>query len=181
MPVFRQVALLRGINVGGHNQIAMADLRSLFESLGFSSVKSLLQSGNVVFESERLKRQAVERLLEVETAKRLGVSVDYLVRSAKELQTIIANNPFEQEAKRDASHLVVVFLRTAPRAPETKALEEAIQGREIIRADGKQLYAVYPDGIGRSKLTNTLIEKKLGVRGTARNWNTILKLAAMMS
>jgi len=181
MPVFRQVALLRGINVGGHNQIAMADLRSLFESLGFSSVKSLLQSGNVVFESERLKGQALERFLEVETAKRLGVAVDYLVRSARELQSIIANNPFEDEVKRDPSHLVVVFLKAAPKAPDVKTLEAAIQGPEIIRADGKQLYAVYPDGIGRSKLTNTLIEKKLGTRGTARNWNTILKLAAMVA
>jgi uncharacterized protein (DUF1697 family) len=123
----------------------------------------------------------LERLLEIETAKRLGVSVDFLVRSAKELQTIIANNPFDGEAKGDPSHLLVVFLKTAPKPAEVSALKAAIQGREIIHADGKQLYAVYPDGIGRSKLTNTLIEKKLATRGTARNWNTILKLAAMMA
>jgi uncharacterized protein (DUF1697 family) len=174
-----QVALLRGINVGGHNQIAMADLRTLFETLGFSSVQSLLQSGNVVFESEQLKGSALERLLEVETTKRFGLSIDYLVRSAKELRSIIANNPFEDEAKRDPSHLLAMFLKAAPKGPEVTGLEAAIQGPEVIRADGKQLYAVYPAGIGRSKLTNTLIEKKLGTRGTARNWNTILKLAAM--
>jgi uncharacterized protein (DUF1697 family) len=175
-----QVALLRGINVGGHNKIAMSDLRNLFEALEFSAVKSLLQSGNVVFESERLKGAALEHLLELETAKRLGVSVDYLVRSAKELRTIMTNNPFEDEARRDPSHLLVIFLKTAPKVPMVNALQAGIQGPEIIRADGKQLYAVYPAGIGRSKLTNTLIEKKLGTRGTARNWNTILKLAAMM-
>src|SRR6516162_270417 len=175
-----QVALLRGINVGGYNKIAMSDLRSLLEALGFSAVKSLRQSGNVVFDSERLKGAALEHLLEVETAKHIGVSVDYLVRSAKELQTIIANNPFDNEARRDPSHLLVVFLKTAPKPSDVNALQAGIQGPEIIRADGKQLYAVYPAGIGRSKLTNTLIEKKLATRGTARNWNTILKLAAMM-
>ena len=83
-----QVALLRGINVGGHNKIAMSELRSLFEALEFSAVKSLLQSGNVVFDSDRLKGAALENLLEVETTKRLGVSVDFLVRSAKELRAI---------------------------------------------------------------------------------------------
>jgi len=176
-----QVALLRGINVGGHNKIAMSDLRHLFEALKFSAVKSLLQSGNVVFDSERLKGAALENLLEVETAKRLGASVDYLVRSAKELRAIIANNPFEGEARRDPSHLLVVFLKTAPKPTEVSALQAGIQGPEIIRAEGKQLYAVYPAGIGRSKLTNTLIEKKLATRGTARNWNTILKLAAMVT
>jgi uncharacterized protein (DUF1697 family) len=181
MTMSNHVALLRGINVGGHNKISMSDLRNLFEILGFSEVQSLLQSGNVVFESRQLKGPALERSLEIETAKRLGVSVDYLVRSAKELRTIIEDNPFEDEARRDPSHLLVMFLKTAVKSAEVSALEAAVQGREIIHADGKQLYAVYPDGIGRSKLTNTLIEKKLGTRGTARNWNTVLKLAAMMA
>ena len=175
-----QVAFLRAINVGGHNKIAMADLRNLFEKLGFSGVQTLLQSGNVVFESDRLQGPALEHLLEVETAKRLDVSVACLVRSAKELETIIASNPFEDEARRDSGHLLVMFLKTAPKVADVSALQAGIQRPEIIRAEGKQLYAVYPAGIGRSKLTNALIEKKLATQGTARNWNTVLKLAAMM-
>jgi uncharacterized protein (DUF1697 family) len=172
-------ALLRAINVGGRNQVAMSDLRDLLGALGFAGVKSLLQSGNLVFESDRRTGAALERLLEVETAKRLDVTADYLVRSAAEWQTMIAGNPFPSEAKRDPSHLVVMFLKAAAQAKDVQALQAAIQGPESIRAEGKHLYVVYPAGIGRSKLTNTLIEKNLGTRGTGRNWNTVLKLAAL--
>jgi uncharacterized protein (DUF1697 family) len=176
-----QIALLRAINVGGHNKIAMSDLRDLFGTLGFSGTKSLLQSGNLVFESARLTGANLEPLLEVETASRLGVAVDFLVRSAAELRAIIESNPFPVEAKGDPSHLLVIFLKAAPEAKEVKALQAGIKGPEIIHAKGKQLFVVYPAGIGNSKLTNSLIEKKLGTRGTSRNWNTVLKLAAMMT
>ncbi|MCI0637804.1 MAG: DUF1697 domain-containing protein [Gemmataceae bacterium] len=174
------VALLRGINVGGHKMVAMSDLRDLCEALGFSEVKSLLQSGNLIFESDRRGGAALERLLEAETAKRLDVSVDYVVRSAAEWQTVLARNPFPDEAEHDPGHLLVMFLKAAPLATQVKALEAAIQGPEIVRSEGKQLYAVYPEGIGRSKLTNALIEKKLDTRGTGRNWNTVLKVANLI-
>jgi uncharacterized protein (DUF1697 family) len=172
------VALLRGINVGGHNMVGMSDLRDLLGALGFGGAKSMLQSGNLVFESDRRTGAGLERLLEVETAKRFEVSVDYFVRTAEEWETIVADNPFPEEAKRDPGHLLVVFLKTAPTANDMKALEAAVKGPEIVRAVGKHLYVVYPAGIGRSKLTNTLIERKLATRGTGRNWNTVLKLAA---
>lgn len=176
MPLY--VALLRGVNVGGRNLVAMADLRRLLEGLGFTNVRSLLQSGNLIFQSKRRAGETLERLLEVETEKRLDVAVDYHVRTADELKAIVARNPFPDEAERDPSHLVVLFLKKAPEAKSVQALQSAIQGPEIVHAVGKQLYVVYPAGIGTSKLTNTLIDKKLGARGTARNWNTVLKLAA---
>ena len=171
------IALLRGINVGGHNRVAMSDLRDLLAALGLAGAKSLLQSGNLVFQTDRLTGAALERLLEQETAKRLDVSADYVVRSADEWEKIVARNPFPKEAKNDPSHLVVMFLKTAPHAKGVDALQASVKGPEIIRSDGKQLYVVYPAGIGRSKLTGTLIEQKLGCRGTGRNWNTVLKLA----
>jgi uncharacterized protein (DUF1697 family) len=177
MPI--HVALLRGINVGGHNPVAMSDLRELLGELGFSDVTSLLQSGNLVFKSDRQTGPALERLLEAETASRLKVSADYIVRSAAEWAKIVARNPFAKEAKADPGHLLVMCLKTAPSAKNVEALQDSIQGPEIIRCDGKQLYIVYPAGIGRSKLTGTLIERKLGSRGTARNWNTALKLLAL--
>ncbi len=177
MPTY--IALLRAINVGGRKLVPMSDLRDLLGALGFARVKSLLQSGNLLFQSSRRTDAALERLLERETEKRLGVSVDYFVRTADELQTIVARNPFPNEAERDPSHLVVLFLKDAAQAKDVKALQAAIQGPEIIRADGKQLYLVYPAGIGQSKLTNALIERKLRLRGTGRNWNTVLKLAAV--
>jgi uncharacterized protein (DUF1697 family) len=177
MPI--HVALLRGINVGGHNMVAMSDLRGLLGELGFSDVTSLLQSGNLVFKSDRQTGPALERLLETETASRLGVSADYIVRSAAEWARIVARNPFTKEAKDDPGHLVVMCLKTAPPAKDIQALQDSIQGPETVRSDGKQLYITYPAGIGRSKLTGALIERKLGSRGTARNWNTVLKLLAL--
>jgi uncharacterized protein (DUF1697 family) len=172
------IALLRGINVGGRNMIAMSDLRNFLGALGFVGAKSLLQSGNLVFESKRTGA-ALERLLEAETKKRLDVSVDYFVRSAAEWEIIISRNPFPGEALLDPSHLLVMLLKNEPEAADAEALQAALKGPETVRADGKQLYMVYPEGIARSKLTNTLIEKKLKSRGTARNWNTVLKLAAL--
>jgi uncharacterized protein (DUF1697 family) len=97
------VALLRGINVGGHNKVAMSELRDLFGDLGFTDVKSLLQSGNLIFQSDRRTGTALERLLEKETSGRLGVTVDYVVRSAKEWKTIVVRNPFPDETKIDPS------------------------------------------------------------------------------
>jgi uncharacterized protein (DUF1697 family) len=173
------VAFLRGINVGGHNKVTMSDLRDLLGELGFAGVTSLLQSGNLVFESDRQTGACLERLLEKETAQRLGVSADYVLRSADELEKTVAHNPFPKEAKDNPSHLLVMFLKTAPPAKEVDALRASIQGPEIIGCDGKQLYIAYPAGIGRSKLTATVIEQKLASRGTARNWNTIRKLLAL--
>jgi uncharacterized protein (DUF1697 family) len=173
------VALLRGINVGGHNKVAMSDLRGLLGELGFANVRSLLQSGNLVFESDGQTGAALERLLEKETAERLGVSADYVVRSADELEKTVARNPFLKEAKDTPSHFLVMFLKATPAAKEVDLLRASIEGPEIIGCDGKQLYIAYPAGIGRSKLTAAAIERKLGSRGTARNWNTVQKLLAL--
>ncbi|MGQ0635731.1 MAG: DUF1697 domain-containing protein [Planctomycetaceae bacterium] len=179
-PVANQIALLRAINVAGRNLVAMSNLRGLLADLGFAGAVSRLQSGNLVFRSARQTGAALERRLEAETAKRLGVSVDYLVRTADQWLSIVADNPFPDQAARDPGRLVVIFLKSAPPADNLRRLQSAIVGPEIVRAAGKQLYAVYPNGIGRSKLTNTLIERSLGTRGTARNWNTVLKIAALV-
>ena len=174
-----QIALLRGINVGGHQAVAMSELRDLVTQLGFESPRSLLQSGNLVFLSDARTTGELERLLETEAETRLGIHADFLIRSAKEWREVVARNPFRKEAERDPRHLVVMFLKAAVNAKVVKAVQAQIAGREIIRGDGKHLYIVYPDGIGRSRLTNAVLEKKLGIRGTARNWNTVLKIAAL--
>jgi uncharacterized protein (DUF1697 family) len=173
------IALLRGVNVGGHKPVAMSDLRDLLAKMGFADPRTLLQSGNLVFGSDATTGAGLERRLEAEAAKRLGVQTDFMVRSAREWSAIVARNPFPEEAKRDPGHLLALVLKESPTASAVKAIEAAITGRETVRADGKQLYAVYPDGVGRSRLTISLIEKKLGTCGTGRNWNTVLKLAAL--
>lgn len=159
--------------------MAMADLRDLLTKLGFADARSLLQSGNLVFRSDRRNPAQLERLLEAEAEKRLGLQTDFFVRSAEEWKELVARNPFRKEAERDPGHLVVLFLKDAPPLEAVKALQAAIKGPEVVRAEGRQAYVVYPIGIGRSRLTHTLIEKKLGTRGTGRNWNTVLKLGAL--
>jgi uncharacterized protein (DUF1697 family) len=173
------IALLRGVNVGGHNRLAMSDLRQLFAELGFAGATTLLQSGNVVFQSGRMASAALEARLEKEMRERLSVTADYIVRSTSEWQRVIAANPFAKQTQTAPNHLVVMFLKSAAKAASVEALRKAIAGPEVVQAGERCLYIVYPAGIGRSKLTGALIEKKLGVRGTARNWNTVLKLAAL--
>ncbi len=157
----------------------MSDLRDMIAVLGFSDTRTLLQSGNLVFRGDGRKSAALEQLLETEAAERLGLRADFLVRSADEWKDVVARNPFPKEAERDPSHLVVMFLKSAVNLKNVSAAQAAITGRETIRASGRQVYVVYPDGIGRSRVTNVFLEGKLGIRGTARNWNTVLKLAAL--
>lgn len=178
-PTTTHIALLRAINVGGHKPVPMADLRDLLTQLGFGEVQSLLQTGNLVFKSEATGGAQLERLLETEAKKRLKLDTDFFVRSAGDWRTIIARNPFRKEAERDPAHLVVTFLKDAPDAKRVKALQAAITGPEVVRAVGKHAFVTYPNGIGRSRVTIALIERKLGTRGTGRNWNTILKLGAL--
>jgi uncharacterized protein (DUF1697 family) len=173
------ITVLRAINLGAHNRIAMADLRKMLEKIGFMDPKTLLVSGNAVFSCKDRSCAAIEKALEAASTKHLGVTTDYFVRSAKEWQAIIESNPFPEEAKADPARMVMMCLRDAPSAARVNALRAAIKGREVVKAVGKHAYFVYPDGQGNSKLTIAVIEKALGTRGTARNWNTVLKLAAM--
>jgi uncharacterized protein (DUF1697 family) len=174
------VALLRGINVGGHKPIAMLDLREFAETLRFVEVRTLLQSGNLIFESETPGAVAVEKLLEKESKRRFGHEIEFMARSATEWKALIAGNPFAREAVEDPGHLLVMCLKEAPGANEVAALKAAVKKTEYFEVRGRHAYLVYPDGIGRSKLTSALIESKLGVRGTARNWNTVMKIAALL-
>lgn len=173
------IALLRAVNLGAHNKVSMADLRALFEDLGFEGARTLLQSGNVVFEGGGRPTGRLERLLEEGARERLGLDTDFFVRTASEWTEVVEANPFPGEAERDPGHLVVTALKVAPGAAAVAALQKAIKGREVVGAAGRHAYIVYPDGIGRSRLTASVIEKHLGSSGTGRNWNTVLKLAAL--
>ncbi|HEY5220139.1 MAG TPA: DUF1697 domain-containing protein [Gemmatimonadaceae bacterium] len=171
------VALLRGINVGGNRKIAMADLGTFFTRLGFTDVSTLLQTGNVVFQSPSASAARLERKLEEESAKVLGLTTDFFVRTAREWKALVADNPFPDAAARDPSHLVLMCLKASPSANQVASLRKAIVGRELVEVRGHNAYIVYPDGIGTSRLTNAVLDRQLGTRGTGRNWNTVLKLA----
>ena len=174
------VAFLRGINVGGHKQVSMSDLKSLLARLGFQDESSLLQSGNLVFRGERSSTGELERRLEAETGRRLGLSTDYFVRTARELREVVSHNPFPKQAKDDPGHLLVQFLKEAPAAGRLRSLQAAIVGRELVRARDREAYVFYPDGVGGSRLTTALLDRELGTRATGRNWNTVLKIAALV-
>jgi uncharacterized protein (DUF1697 family) len=159
----------------------MADLRDLCTRLELAGARTMLQSGNVVFRGTSRSSAALEWLLEKELAARLGVTTDFFVRTAKEWNELVTANPFPAEAKRDPGHLIALALKAAPRPADVDALQASIVGPELIRAVGKTAYVIYPVGVGGSRLTSAVIEKKLGTRSTGRNWNTVLKLQAVVN
>jgi uncharacterized protein (DUF1697 family) len=172
------IALLRGVNLAGRRSVAMADLRAFAEALGFAEVRTLLNSGNLVFRSDAQSSADLERLLESECEQQLGLHTDFHVRSAKEWRDMIARNPFAAEAKRDPARLIMFCLKRPPGASAFKALQAAVIGSERVMGYGRHAYIYYPDGQGRSKLTVAMIDKAIGA-GTGRNWNTVTKLSAL--
>ena len=173
------VALLRGINVGGAKRLAMADLRAAAERLGLCNVRTVLQSGNLLFETAALEEAALDRRLEAAIASDLGVGCDVVIRSAPDWRGMMAANPFGEAARSDPARLHLFALKSAPVADGEARLKAAIVGREAGRVIGRCAYIHYPDGMGDSKLTSPIIDRALGVRGTARNWNTVVKIAAI--
>ena len=175
-----QAALLRAVNVGGTGVVAMADLRAVAEKSGLKNARTLLQSGNLVFDAGSKSPAATEKLLEAACAKAFNLTNGIYVRTASEIDAVIARNPFAKQAKDDPGYLHLLFMREAPPATAFKALQAAIKGREYLHGDGRHVYIVYPDGAGASKLTSAIIARHLGTPGTARNWNTVNKLAVLM-
>lgn len=176
----RYIGLLRAVNLAGHNQVPMTALRDLLTRLGLDDPRTLLQSGNIVFGCDRRRAAGLERTLEAEVERSLGVATDFFVRSAGEWQDMVAGNPFLKEAERDPSHLVLMVFKARPSGQAVEDLQATHSGSEVVRVEGRHGYIVYPNGIGRSRLTTAVIEKKVRTRGTGRNWNTVLKLRALV-
>jgi len=177
--VSRFVALLRAVNLGSHQQIAMAALRDFATNLGLRDVRTILQSGNLIFGAERQGAKDLESLLEGHAKRALRLATDFFVRSAKDWKLLVEQNPFPDEARRTPGRLIVMLLKHPSSLSSLNALRESIRGPEILEIVDKQAYVIYPDGVGRSRLTNAAIEAKLGTRTTGRNWNTVLKIAAL--
>jgi len=170
------VALLRGINVGGHQKISMEALRALVAGLGHTEVATYIQSGNVIFTSRSLDAQDAGRRIEARIHRDLGMTVTVLLRTAEELQRVIRANPFVKQGK-DSAGLYVIFLSAAPAPALLSRVDPEIAAPDEFRVVGREIYAHYPNGYGRSKMTNNFFEGRLKVAGTARNWNTVTTLA----
>lgn len=172
-----RVALLRGINLGSVNRIPMTALRELAESIGFSGPVTHLQSGNLVFETA-LGEIAAVKALESAIAGRFGFEVPVVMRSAEELIAVAARHPLAG-SNPDPKKLVVAFLDLAPEVPIEYAIDPEQYLPDRYQLEGRDLYLEYPNGFGRSKLSHSLIERRLEVGATIRNWNTVTKLAEL--
>jgi uncharacterized protein (DUF1697 family) len=168
--VSRQVVLLRGINLGSRNRVAMSDLRTAFESAGFDEVQTYLQSGNVVLRGNATAARC-RRLL----ADGLGLDLQVVVRTRRELAAIVDRDPLGDVAD-DPKRYQITFLEQTPPAALVKRLSELVAGDERFVAHGRELYSWHPAGVARSKLWNAIAAKDLGVVATSRNWTTVTKL-----
>ena len=168
------VALLRGINVGRHRRVSMADVKEAFTAVGAEDVTTYLQSGNVLLRSSLSAAKLAPRL-EKELERRLGHDIAVLVRTRADLARLVEKNPFPDE--KDGKKLHVAFLESAPQRTRARRLDPERVAPDAFRVSGREVYLHYPKGYGRSKLTNDYLERQLGVRSTMRNWKTVSALA----
>lgn len=178
MPV-RQVALLRGVNVGGNNRVPMAHLRELMGELGYEGVRTHLQSGNAVFSASATTPERAAQEIEGQLAQRLGLNVRVLVRTGEELARVVDANPLP-EATSEPARLLVNFLSAAPDPDRLRALVPADFEPDVFGVGEREIYVWCPEGVRATKLSYAFWEKRLGVVATARNWNTVTKLRELV-
>ncbi|HWX96031.1 MAG TPA: DUF1697 domain-containing protein [Solirubrobacteraceae bacterium] len=169
-----QVVLLRGINVGVHNRVGMADLRELLSSLGYGDPRTLLQSGNVVLGADT-RPEELARDLEREILGQFGVRTPVVVRMLEEIAAVVARDPLRDVVDRDKLYQVS-FLSAKPSPKAMREIAAIDFGPERFVHAGREIYAWHPNGIHASPLAKVLSDKRLGVTATARNWNTTVKL-----
>jgi uncharacterized protein (DUF1697 family) len=173
------ISMLRGVNVGGHNKISMAELRAMYESLGLQDPQTFVQSGNVVFRTKERNLPALAKRIEDAIEQRFGFRCDVLVRTPAELKDAIARNPFGKRRNVDPGKLLVTFLANHPSAEARKDVLKIKTDPEELHIDGREVYIYFPNGMGQSKLSWPAIGKKLGTTGTGRNWNSVTRLLDM--
>jgi uncharacterized protein (DUF1697 family) len=172
------VSMLRAVNVGGTSRIKMAALQAVYESIGLKDVRTLLQSGNVVFRSSLTDRGQLVRRIAQEIERQLKLEVEVILRTLEEVASIVERGPV-LSPDADKSKLLVMFLSGVPDGAAQAALakwHKERKGPEMLELRGPEIYLYYPDGVGKSKLSGAVLEAKLNVSGTARNWNTLEKL-----
>jgi uncharacterized protein (DUF1697 family) len=173
------IALLRGINVGGHKIVKMDQLRKAFEGMGCADVATYVQSGNVVFKTSAKTAQDVAKSIEDMLLREFSMSIPVVVRTSAEIAAVLKNNPFLQESGIDTSRLHVTFLSQAPQKAALKGLDAIAAGADRFHCRGQEIYLHCPNGIGGTKLSINAFEKVLSVVATTRNWNTVSKLCEM--
>jgi uncharacterized protein (DUF1697 family) len=177
MPIY--IALLRGINVGPHKRMKMEKLRASCQALGLKQVKTFIQSGNLIFQGEKISPAALSKKIEAQIVSDFGFSADVISRSREEMGKIIRENPLVKEKGVDSSKLHVVFLAEAPAAPALKKLESLTLAPDRVSSSGREIYFYFPNGVSGSSLWKHPLDRVLSVSTTMRNWNTVNKLYEM--
>jgi uncharacterized protein (DUF1697 family) len=179
--VTARIALLRAVNVGGRNRVPMPELRAALAAAGLGHVSTVLQSGNVVFDHAGSEGDAVA-IVRATIAGAFGLDVEVVVRTGAELAAAAAANPFLATGEaRDPATLHVAFLAEAPTPAAVATLDAQRSPPDAFAVRGRDVYLSYPGGSGRSRLTLGYLEGALGVQGTARNWRTVQRLAAVLA
>lgn len=173
------VAFLRGINLGQRNKVPMMELRDLFEGQGHKDVATYVQTGNVVFGASG-KVAEIARDIERAIKKKFKLEVAVMLRTRRELKQVAGANPFLKKDGAGPTALHVLFLAGRPAASAVRALDVDRSPSDEFAVKGREIFLWYPKGSGRSKLTLGYFEKTLGVKGTARNWNTVTKVLDLM-
>lgn len=173
------ISFLRGINVTGNHMVKMEALRRAYERQGFKPVKTLINSGNVVFAARAMDEKKLASKIEGEIEREFGFRPAVMLRTTEELRTIVEANPFNGRDGIHPSKLVVMFL-CAECAPDAAKKVRALTGfPEEVHVVGRELFVYFPNGQGKATLKQDAIDRALGAKTTARNWNTTTKLLAL--
>jgi uncharacterized protein (DUF1697 family) len=173
------LALLRGINVSGHNMIKMDTLKNLLENAGFQNVRTYIQTGNVFIDSEEDQAASVGFKIKQEIFKVLGLDVPVVMISKSDLQACFTNNSFAMEKECDFKKLYVAFVSKELQVSAINDLKISQFKPDEAQIDGNRIYIKYAVGAGNTRLDQKYIEKKLNVIATIRNWNTVINLLAL--
>jgi uncharacterized protein (DUF1697 family) len=176
------IALLRGINVAGKNPVKMGVLKEIFEGVGFQNVRTYVQSGNVVFRAAEASPTDTSKILESALKKKLGLTITVVVRTSVQMEMVLKGNPFLGGTKPkaiDESKLHVTFLSDTPHSAGLHKLKSITSSPDQFLSSGEEIYLYCPNGYGRTKLSNNVIEKALESGATTRNWRTVNQLFEM--
>ena len=167
------VSLLRAVNMGGHNRMRMDSLKKVYENTGLQSVKTYLQSGNVIFQTKETSEKTLENLIFANIAETFGFNIEVIVIKMGDLQEIIANNPF---AEKEEKYLFVTILSGKPDVIDIERIKNKCAENEDFKILGRSVYLYLPNGYAKTKLNNTLIEKILKIKATSRTLRTLYAL-----
>jgi len=173
------ISMLRGVNVGGHNQIKMDALRALYVSLKLKDPQTYVQSGNVVFRADDRAVAGVGKRIEDGIERSFGIRPAVILRTLEEMRDVVRRNPFAKRAGVEPNRLLVTFLAREPEAAARDKVLGIDTKPEELKMDGRELFIYYPNGMARPKVAWTTIEKALQTSATGRNWNSVTKLLEM--